>query len=54
MPNLELGKYAAYIWPAYIISAAVIAAMVADTLMRARRWKREALRLETLKGKKKA
>ena len=53
-PNLDLGKYAVYIIPAYLISAAVIAALVADTLLRARRWKREVARLEALKDRKKA
>jgi heme exporter protein D len=46
MPNLELGKYAVYIWPSYIATAAVIGALVADSLLRARRWKREADRRE--------
>lgn len=51
-PNLEFGKYAIYIVPAYLISAAVIAALVADTLLRARRWKREAERLQALRDRK--
>jgi heme exporter protein CcmD len=46
MPNLEFGKYAAYIAPAYLISLVVIAGMVADTVLRARRWRREAARRE--------
>jgi heme exporter protein D len=52
MPNLELGKYAAYIVPAYLISALVIGALVADTLLRVRRWKREVERREALKADK--
>jgi heme exporter protein D len=52
MPNFELGKYAVYIVPAYLISAVVIAALVADTLLRARRWKREVERREALKADK--
>jgi heme exporter protein D len=52
MPNFELGKYAAYILPAYAITVVVIAAAVAETLARTRRWKREVERLEALKGKK--
>lgn len=48
-PNFDLGKYAAYIVPAYLISAAVIAGLVADTVLRARRWKREVERREALK-----
>ena len=34
MPNLELGKYAIYIVPAYAVTALVIAVMVADTVLR--------------------
>jgi heme exporter protein CcmD len=54
MPNFELGKYAVYIVPAYLISAVVIAALVADTLLRVRRWKREVEQREALREKKKA
>jgi heme exporter protein CcmD len=54
MPNFELGKYAVYIVPAYLISAVVIAALVADTLLRVRRWKREVEMREALRDKKKA
>ena len=52
MPNFELGKYAIYIVPAYAIAGVVIVIAVADTLLRTRRWKREALRLEALKASK--
>ncbi len=52
MPNLEFGKYAAYIVPAYAITAAVIAAMVVDTLLRARRWKREVEKREAARDSK--
>ena len=52
MPNVELGKYAIYIVPAYAITFVVIAIAVAETLLRTRRWKREALRLEALKASK--
>ena len=54
MPNFELGKYAVYIVPAYTITAVVIAALVADTLLRTRRWKREVERQEALRDKNKA
>ena len=37
-----MGKYAAYVWPAYGAVAVVFAWMVADSLVRARRWKRKA------------
>jgi len=46
MLDLDAGRYAAYVWPAFAVSAAVIAGMVADTLLRARHWRREAQRLE--------
>lgn len=52
MPNFELGKYAVYIVPAYAIAAVVIAALVADTLLRAGRWKREMEKREALREKK--
>lgn len=42
MPNLEVGKYAAYIWPAYGVTAVVIAGLVASSLAHARRWRKRA------------
>ena len=33
------GKYAAFIWPAYGVSAVGIIWMIVDTLARARRWR---------------
>ena len=51
MPNLELGKYAIYIVPAYAVTALVIAVMVADTVLRAGRWKREVEKREALRDK---
>ena len=44
--DLEFGRYAAYVWSSYAVSAVVLAALVADTLLRARRWRREAERGE--------
>jgi heme exporter protein D len=41
-PHLDMGKYAAYVWPAYAISAVVLIAMVWDSLERARRWRKAA------------
>jgi heme exporter protein CcmD len=52
MPNFELGKYAIYIVPAYAIAAVVIAVMVAETLARAGRWKREVEAREALRESK--
>ena len=44
MPDLDAGKYAAFVWPAYAITVAVFAAMIVATLARARRWRRLAER----------
>ncbi len=40
------GKYALYIWPAYGVTALGFAWMILDTILRARRWKKKAERLE--------
>ncbi len=45
MIHLDMGKYAAFVWPVYEISAAVLIWMLIDSLARARRWRREAERL---------
>ena len=42
MPDLHTGKYAAFIWPAYGLTVIVLSWMVAQTLIRARRWKARA------------
>ena len=42
----EFGKYAAYIWPALGAAAAAFIAMTADSILRARRWRREVERRE--------
>jgi len=41
-PDLDFGKYAAYIWPAYLITALVFAGLIAGALRHARHWKRRA------------
>jgi len=40
--DFDAGKYAAFVWPAYAITALVIAALVVDSLLRAARWRRAA------------
>jgi heme exporter protein D len=40
--DLAAGKYALFVWPAYVLTVIVIAGLVADTLARARRWRRAA------------
>jgi heme exporter protein D len=42
LPNLETGKYAAFIWPAYAVTAVVLGGLVASSLAHARRWRRRA------------
>ncbi len=42
MPDLHTGKYAAYIWPAYGITALVFTVLIASALAHARRWRRRA------------
>lgn len=42
MPDLDAGKYAPYVWPAFAVTAAVFAWMVVSSLAQARRWRRRA------------
>ena len=51
MLHLDMGKYAAFVWPVYAISALVLAWMLLDSLARARRWRREAERLSADKDR---
>lgn len=46
MPDLDMGRYAAFVWPAWAISALVLAALAARALLAARRWSAELKRLE--------
>ena len=46
MLDLDMGAYAAFVWPAWAISAVALAALVARSIIAARRWKRELDRLE--------
>ena len=46
MPDLDMGAYAAFVWPAWGISAAVLAGLAARALLAARRWSAELKRLE--------
>lgn len=41
------GRYGAYIWPAYGLSLVGLLGLALDTVLRARRWRREADRLTT-------
>jgi heme exporter protein D len=42
MLDLDPGKYAAYLWPAYGLTAIVFAALIVSALAHARRWRRKA------------
>ena len=38
MLDLDMGRYAAFVWPAWGLSAIVLAALAARALIAARRW----------------
>jgi heme exporter protein D len=42
MLDVDAGRYAAYVWPAFALTALVFAAMIAGSLLHARRWRRRA------------
>ena len=42
MLDFAAGKYAVYVWPAYGLTALVFGLLIADSLARARRWRRSA------------
>ena len=46
MLDLDMSPYAAFVWPAWAISALALTAVVARAVMTARRWKTELARLE--------
>lgn len=46
MSFFEVGRYAAYIWPAYGLTALVLAGLVIQSLLAARRWRKTAERLQ--------
>jgi heme exporter protein D len=46
MIDLDMGAYAAFVWPAWGISAAVLAALAVRALLASRRWNAELKRLD--------
>lgn len=50
MLDLDMGKYAAFVWPAWGVSAVVLAALAARALIASRRWSAELKRLEAGEG----
>ncbi|WP_395944907.1 heme exporter protein CcmD [Brevundimonas sp.] len=47
MPDLDMSPYAAFVWPAWGVSAAVVIALAVRAVAASRRWKRELAKLET-------
>ena len=47
MIDLDMSPYAAFVWPAWGISAIVLSALVVRAVSALRRWKAELKRLET-------
>jgi len=48
MIDFDVGKYGAFIWPAYAITALTFVVLIGTALNHARRWKKRA---EELSGK---
>lgn len=46
MIDLDMGKYAAFVWPAWGITAVVLGALTLRALIAARRWSAELKRLQ--------
>jgi heme exporter protein D len=46
MLDLDMTPYAAFVWPAWGVSALVLAALTARAVIASRKWKRELARLE--------
>ena len=49
MLDFDMGKYAAFVWPAFAITAVVFVALAARALIEARRWQAELAKLESKK-----
>jgi heme exporter protein D len=44
--SFDVGRYGAYIWPAFGLSALVLGGLIVQSLVSAARWKRELARLQ--------
>jgi len=51
MLDFDMGKYAAFVWPAYAVTAVTLIGMVVLSLRRSARWRREAERLRGEDGR---
>lgn len=47
MLDLDMSPYAAFVWPAWAISAVVLAGLVVRAVAASRRWKNEMAHLDT-------
>nr|WP_314433576.1 heme exporter protein CcmD [uncultured Brevundimonas sp.] len=45
MLDLDMGRYALFVWPAWGVSALVLTALIVRAFAASRRWKRELARL---------
>ena len=50
MIDLDMGKYAAFVWPAWAITALVLGGLAGRALIAARRWSAELKQLEPGEG----
>ncbi|KQP45243.1 hemagglutination activity protein [Brevundimonas sp. Leaf280] len=50
MLDLDMTPYAAFVWPAWGVSALVLIALSARAIVASRKWKRELARLEADQG----
>ncbi|WP_426022409.1 heme exporter protein CcmD [Brevundimonas sp. PWP3-1b1] len=50
MLDLDMTPYAAFVWPAWAVSALVLTALTARAVIASRKWKRELARLEADHG----
>ena len=50
MLDLDMTPYAAFVWPAWGVSALVLTALTVRAVVASRRWKRELARLEADQG----
>lgn len=51
MLDLDMGRYALFVWPAWGVSALVLTALIARAVIASRKWKQELARLDTTADK---
>ena len=50
MLDLDMGRYALFVWPAWGVSALVLTGLIVRALIASRRWKRELAQREEADG----